>query len=54
MTPAFSRRLGRILGTTVLSSDDRWRIVDAAAKAETFADMPVDIQRLVESLEAQA
>ncbi|MES2211114.1 MAG: hypothetical protein V4515_13195 [Chloroflexota bacterium] len=53
MTPALSRRLGRALGTAVLPADDRWRIVDAAAKANTFADLPADIQRLVESLEPQ-
>jgi len=53
MTPDLSRRLGRILGNTVLPAADRWRIVDAAVKADTFADLPDDIRRLVESLEPQ-
>ncbi len=53
MTPAFSRRLGWILGTNVLSADDRFRIVDAAAQAQEFEGLPPDIQRLVESLEPQ-
>jgi hypothetical protein len=53
MTPAFSRRLGRILGTAVLPSGDRFRIVDAATQAATFVDLPAEIQRLVGSLEAQ-
>jgi hypothetical protein len=53
MTPDLSRRLGRVLGTTVLPADERWRIIEAAMKANTFADLPTDIQGLVGSLEAK-
>ena len=53
MTPELSRRLGEALGTRYVLLDEQKAVRDAAATAESWEDLPRDIQALVEEIEAR-
>lgn len=54
MTPELSREVGRKLGDSVVSSDDRERINAAVLSANTYDELPEDIRTLIESLPSVA
>lgn len=49
--PDLSLRLGRALGRHDVEPSERAAVVDAAAVAEFWEDLPPDIQALVEEIE---
>ncbi len=53
MTPDLSRRIGAALGWHAVAPADRAMVISAVeAGADTFAELPEDVQRIIEALEA--
>lgn len=56
MTPELSRRLGRAVGRHLATIGERARIANATLvwpQVEVWADLPADIQALVEQIETR-
>jgi len=53
MTPELSRRLGEAVGTRIVSPQEQKIIRDAAALAQSWADLPADVQQLVVEIESR-
>lgn len=51
--PGLSHRLADALGGRAVDLDERRRVVDAAALAEAWADLPADVRELVEDIETR-
>lgn len=51
MSPELSRRLGDALGGRYAALDEQEIVRDAARRAEVWADLPRDVQILVEIIE---
>lgn len=49
MTPELSRRMGRFLGTHIITMPQRKRINLALEKVDKYEDLPKDIKNLIES-----
>lgn len=53
MRPALSRRLAAAVTVGAATRAERERIIAAAQRARTWADLPADIRALVERLETR-
>lgn len=51
--PELSHRLGLALGTRTVSLDERNAVVTAAAVAQTWADLPPEVQAIVGDIEGR-
>lgn len=55
VSPTLSRRAAKALqypGTNILSGlDERWKIVDAIEKCETWEDLPLGVRAKLEKME---
>lgn len=49
--PDLSHRIGDALGTHMVSVDERRTITAAMDKAQAWAELPADVQALVEQIE---
>jgi len=53
MDPDLTRRLDRALGDHPVSAGERRAVIEAAGRAQTWADLPDDIRRLIREIEAR-
>lgn len=53
MTPELSHRLAEVLGTHVVSVEERQMVEAAAIQVETWEELPASIQALVVQIEAR-